>query len=78
MQGIPYISAVDSGGDSETLCSLALHLLLVMIEYKPPSVDNLKYLIKGGHPSLLRIYNLYMMQSMSLIPAGSSQEEIRA
>lgn len=41
----------------ETLTTLSLHLFLVLIEYKPPSVDNLQYLIQGGHPTLKRIYN---------------------
>ena len=56
LQGIPYISAIDSSGDSETLTTLSLHLLLILIEYKPPSIENLRYLINGGHPTLKKIY----------------------
>lgn len=44
------------------MTTLALHLLLIMIEYKPPSIDNLRYLIKGGHPSLRRIFNYFLQQ----------------
>ena len=55
-QGIPYISAIDQNGDCETLTTLSLHLILILIEYKPPSIDNLRYLINGGHASLKRIY----------------------
>jgi uncharacterized membrane protein len=47
--GIPYMSSIDQNGDEETLTTLSLHLLLILIEYKPPSIDNLKYLIEGGH-----------------------------
>lgn len=60
--GIPYMSSVDTAGDTETLTTLALHLLLILIEYKPPSIDNLSYLIQGGHPSLKRIYNNFLSQ----------------
>ena len=45
LQGIPYVSAIDTSGDQETIITLALHLILIMIEYKPPSIDNLRYLI---------------------------------
>lgn len=38
------------------MTTLCLHLLLILIEYKPPSIDNLKYLIEGGHQSLNQIY----------------------
>jgi hypothetical protein len=58
--GIPYISAIDTAGDKETLTTLALHLMLILIEYKPPSIDNLRYLINGGHPSLKKIYSYFM------------------
>lgn len=37
------------------LTTLALHLLLIFIEYKPPSIENLTYLINGKHVSLNRI-----------------------
>jgi hypothetical protein len=47
--GIPYMSSIDQNGDEETLTTLCLHLLLILIEYKPPSIDNLKYLLEGGH-----------------------------
>ena len=54
--GIPYLSAIDQTGDRETLVTLCLHLILILIEYKPPSIENLRYLINGGHPSLKKIY----------------------
>jgi len=41
------------------MTSIALHLLLILIEYKPPSLDNLKYLINGGHTSLTRIKDFF-------------------
>ena len=34
--------------------------MLILIEYKPPSIDNLRYLINGGHPSLKKIYSYFM------------------
>jgi hypothetical protein len=34
-----------------------------MIEYKPPSIDNLRYLINGGHPSLNKIYKYFLTRS---------------
>ena len=49
------MSAIDTSGDQETMVTLALHLLLILIEYKPPSLDNLRYLITGGHPTLVKI-----------------------
>jgi hypothetical protein len=57
------MSAIDNAGDAETLTSLSLHLLLIMIEYKPPSIDNLRYLINGGHPSLNKIYKYFLTRS---------------
>jgi hypothetical protein len=35
--GIPYLSAVDSHGEQEIFTTLALHILLILLEYKPPS-----------------------------------------
>ena len=58
--GIPYLSAIDQGGDTEVLTTLSLHLLLVMLEYKPPSLENLQYLINGGHVSLSKLKEHYM------------------
>lgn len=59
------MSSIDTQGDQETLTSLCLHLLLIMIEYKPPSIDNLRYLINGGHPSLNKIYRYFLTQGSS-------------
>ena len=73
--GIPYISAVDQSGDRETLTTLCLHLMLILIEYKPPSIDNLRYLINGGHPSLKKIYANFINQ---VISHQSRPEEIQA
>jgi hypothetical protein len=39
------MSAIDAQGETETLTTLALHLILILIEYKPPSIENLRYLI---------------------------------
>ena len=60
LQGIPYLSAIDSSGDQEQITTLALHLLLILVEYKPPSLDNLNYLIKGGHVSLNKIRDFFL------------------
>ena len=58
--GIPYLSAIDDRGDQETLTTLCLDLLLILIEYKPPSNENLTYLIRGGHISLNRVKDYFM------------------
>lgn len=56
---IPYFSSVNTHGESERLLEIGLHVLLVLIEYKPPTEENLKYLIDGGYISLKRIYQYY-------------------
>jgi len=43
--------------------TLAIHLLLILIEYKPPSLDNLNFLIRGGHISLNKVFQYFMVQS---------------
>lgn len=43
--GIPYLSSVDTHGETEVLTTLSLHTLLVLLEYKPPSAQNLNFLI---------------------------------
>lgn len=59
------MSAIDTAGDVETLTTLALHVLLVLIEYKPPSIENLRYLMKGGHPTMNKIYQNFLAKSGS-------------
>lgn len=54
--GVPYLSAIDQAGEQETLVTCSVQLLLMLIEYKPPSIDNLQYLIKGGHISLNKVF----------------------
>ncbi len=61
--GIPYLSAIDQGGDIEVMTTLSLHLLLVLIEYKPPSLENMKHLINGGHVSLTQLRDFYSTRS---------------
>lgn len=56
---IPYFSSVNTQGDSEKLLEIGLHVLLVLIEYKPPTEDNLKYLIDGGYVSLKKIHQYF-------------------
>ena len=34
--------------------------MLILIEYKPPSIENLNYLLKGGHASLNKIKDFYL------------------
>lgn len=58
--GIPYLSAIDQQGEGETMTTLALDLLLILIEYKPPSFENLTYLIRGGHTSLNRVKDYFL------------------
>lgn len=41
------------------MTTLALHLILILIEYKPPSIENLNYLIKGGHASLNKLKDYF-------------------
>jgi hypothetical protein len=53
------------------MTTLALHLVLILVEYKPPSLQNLEYLINGGHPTLNRIYKNFIAQT----EAGSEQDD---
>jgi hypothetical protein len=59
--GVPYLSAIDQAGEQEVLVTLAIHLLLILIEYKPPSLDNLNFLIRGGHISLNKVFQYFMI-----------------
>lgn len=56
---IPYFSSVNTQGESEKLLEIGLHVLLVLIEYKPPTEENMKYLIEGGYVSLKRIHQYF-------------------
>jgi hypothetical protein len=40
-----------------------LHILLILIEYKPPSQANLEFLLKGGHQTLTSVRDLLVKQS---------------
>jgi len=64
--GVPYISAIDQAGEQEVLVTLAIHLLLILIEYKPPSFDNLNFLIRGGHISLNKVFNYFLQEAGGL------------
>jgi hypothetical protein len=55
--GIPFLSAVNTQGQQERLLEIGLHVLLILIEYKPPTPENLKYLIEGGYVSLKKIFD---------------------
>ena len=70
--GVPYLSAIDQGGDQEVLVTLAIHLLLTLIEYKPPSLDNLNFLLSGGHISLNKVFHHFLMQSGAIKQGGSA------
>lgn len=78
--GVPYLSAIDQGGEQEVLVTLAIHLLLILIEYKPPSGDNLDFLIRGGHISLNKVFRYFMVQSGAMKPnpvgAGQGQFDV--
>lgn len=65
------MSSIDTTGDTETITTLAMHILLILIEYKPPSLDNLRYLLKGGHPTMNRIYNSFVEKA----PTSSAEEQ---
>lgn len=54
------MSAIDTQGETETMTTLALHLILILVEYKPPSIENLKYLIQGGHPTLNKVFKSFV------------------
>jgi len=60
---IPYLSAVDQHGELETFTTLCLHILLILIEYKPPSQQNLTFLIQGGHVSLTMVKDMLVRHS---------------
>ena len=71
------MSSIDQNGDEETLTTLCLHLLLILIEYKPPSIDNLKYLIEGGHQSLNQIY-MHHLTAVAADPAHATPQQAEA
>lgn len=58
------------------LVTLAIHLLLILIEYKPPSLDNLNFLIRGGHISLNKVFQYFMMQSGTMKTNAQGQYEV--
>jgi hypothetical protein len=49
------------------MTTLALHLILILIEYKPPSEDNLTYLIGGGHASLNKLKDFFLKAQRYII-----------
>ena len=59
---IPYFSSVNVNGDNEKLLELGLHILLILIEYKPPTEENMIYLINGGYTSLKKIFTYFESQ----------------
>jgi len=77
--GLPYLSAIDQQGEQESLVTLSVHLLLVLIEYKPPSLDNLNFLIQGGHISLNKVFQYFMVQSGALrLGNNASPQQLEA
>lgn len=40
----------------------------MLIEYKPPSLDNLNYLIRGGHVSLTKVFHYFMRTAGAMKP----------
>lgn len=54
--GIPFMSTVNSvGGEQETYVTMCLQCLIALVEYKPPTPENIQYLLEGGHAPLLAI-----------------------
>jgi hypothetical protein len=43
--------------------TLCLHVLQIILEYKPPNQTNLEFLVKGGHVSLTSVKDLLVRQS---------------
>lgn len=60
--GVPYLSSIDNYGEPELLANLSIHLLLILLEYKPPSIENLTYLIEGGHVPLNKVKAYFQTQ----------------
>lgn len=64
--------------------TLAIHLLLILIEYKPPSFDNLNFLIRGGHISLNKVFQYFMKEAGAMKESpqtsahGQSQIEVNS
>lgn len=61
--GVPYLSSVDPMGEAEVFTTTCLHILLILIEYKPPSAQNLNFLIQGGHVSLTLVKDMLVKHS---------------
>ncbi len=58
--GVPYLSAVSTWDRAAKLVETALAVINVMIEYRPPTKDNVKFLIDGGFVSLKRIRDYFV------------------
>ena len=43
----------------------------MLIEYKPPSLDNLNYLIRGGHISLTKVYKHFLRAAGAVTQQGT-------
>ena len=54
------------------LVDLSLHILLILIEYKPPSLENLRFLLDGKHHALT-ILKLHFLVSQN--PAAPRAEK---
>lgn len=59
---IPYLSSVNTQGLSEKLLEISLDILLILIEYKPPTEENLQYLMDGGYLSLKHTHKFFKSQ----------------
>ncbi len=51
-KGIPYLSAAMKFDSDVKLIETLIGVLTVLIEYRPPTPDNVKYLISNGLTSL--------------------------
>lgn len=73
---IPYLSAVNTQGKQEKLIEIGLHVLLILIEYKPPTTDNLKYLLEGGYVSLKKVSDYFNSEEVQNQEEKSLEDDL--
>jgi len=59
-KGIPYLSSTFKYDSDVKLIETVLGVLTVLIEYRPPTKENVAYLIENGLTSLLIIKQKYV------------------
>ena len=61
--GIPFLSEVEQMGNHEMFVTNALHLFLLLADYKPPSAEQLQLMIQNCDPSVYKILRHFMEQN---------------